>query len=187
MNRGAGLLSLPPARVLMADPPWLFRDKLPGKRRGAAKHYPCLTVGQLEEFELPPIAANCLLLLWRVASMQQEALDVMAAWGFALKSEIVWEKTTKHGKQHFGMGRYVRASHEVCLLGVRGRVKVADHSVRSSFTAPVQEHSRKPDEIYDIAHRLVPRGPRVELFARRTRPGWYVLGNDVAVRSVRRR
>lgn len=175
-----------PARVLLADCPWQFRDKLPGKTRGAARQYACMSPQELERFALPRLADNCLLLLWRCASMQLEALSVMQAWGFVPKSEIVWIKTTRgqHAKGqprtlHFGMGRYVRSSHEVCLIGVRGRVEVSDKAVRSVFAASVQEHSRKPDDIYEIAERLVPGGPYVELFGRRARPGWTVLGNEV--------
>jgi N6-adenosine-specific RNA methylase IME4 len=166
--------------VLLADPPWKFGDALPGKGRGAAKHYPCMTLDELCAFELPPLAADCMLLLWRVASMQREALAVIDAWGFTLKSEVVWLKTSsKQRRIHFGMGRYVRASHEVCLLAVRGRVRVADHSVRSVFAAPVQEHSRKPSHMHRIAERLVPGGPYVELFARARRANWMCLGNQV--------
>ncbi len=168
-----------PVRVLLADPPWLFGDKLPGKGRGAVKHYGCLTEPDLMRFPLPPLADDCLLMLWRVASMQQEALNVARAWGFTVKSEIVWEKLTRTGKAHFGMGRYVRASHEVCLLATRGRVKVADRSVRSRFAAPVGEHSQKPDRIYEIAEALVPGGPFAELFARRTREGWAQYGDEL--------
>ncbi len=175
-----------PARVLLADPPWSFGDKLPGNGRGAVKHYPCMSVQEIKRFALPRLADDCLLLMWRCAAMQVEALSVMQAWGFVPKSEIVWIKLTRGApakgepkKLHFGMGRYVRASHEVCLLGVRGRVEVDDHAVRSVFAAPVQEHSRKPDDIYAIAERLVPGGPYVELFGRRTRPGWTVLGNQL--------
>ena len=68
---------------------------------------------------------DCLLLLWRVAAMQQEALDVARAWGFTVKTELVWEKLTKTGKPHFGMGHYLRGSHEVCLLATRELEAVA--------------------------------------------------------------
>jgi N6-adenosine-specific RNA methylase IME4 len=84
------------------------------------------------------------------------------------------------------MGRYVRAAHETCLLATRGTVKVADRAVRSVFDAPVptlngkRVHSRKPDAIYDIAERLVPGGPFVELFARRRRDGWQCFGNELS-------
>lgn len=168
----------PPARVLVADCPWLFGDKLPGNRRGAIKHYPCLDVEALCNFPLPPIADDALLCLWRVAAMQQEALDVIQAWGFTLKSELVWEKVTKHGKAHFGMGRIVRASHEVCLLATRGKFKVKDRGVRSRFAAQVGRHSAKPDAFYTLVERLSP-GPYVELFSRRQRPGWIHYGNEV--------
>ena len=183
------LARLPPTAVLMADPPWSFGDAL-GKR-GAEANYPVMTLDEIKAFPLPPLADNCLLLLWRVAAMQQEALDVVRAWGFVVKSEIIWNKLTKKAgvecawckhvacNQHFGMGRYVRAAHETCLVATRGRVAVADHAVRSSFTAPVRAHSRKPEEIYTIANRLVPHGPRVELFARFTRPGWTTIGNQL--------
>lgn len=172
-------LAVRPARVLLADPAWQFKDKLPGKKRGAAKHYACMTLHEICFYKLPPLAPDCLLLLWRVASMQQEALSVLVAWGFKLKSEIIWRKTTKTGKLHMGMGRYTRAAHETCLLATRGRVKVADRGIRDVFDAPVQEHSRKPDEIYEIAERLVPGGPWVELFARRRRAGWQSYGNEL--------
>lgn len=174
---GAGMTER--ARLLMADPPWKFGDKLPGDTRGAEKQYPCLTVRQLVAFPLPPLAPDCLLLMWRVAAMQSEAILVLHAWGFQLKSELVWVKTTATGKRHFGLGHYVRASHETCLIGVRGSVQVADRSVRSVFEAPVGRHSEKPDAIYEIAERLVPGGPWVEMFARRRRPGWTSYGNQV--------
>jgi N6-adenosine-specific RNA methylase IME4 len=167
------------ARVLLADPDWQFSDKLPGPGRGASKHYECSPVAEICAMPLPELDADCLLLLWRVAAMQQEALDVAKAWGFTVKSEIVWEKLTKHGKPHFGMGRYVRASHEVCLVATRGRVRVADRSIRSRFSAPVRRHSEKPDRIYEIAEALVPGGPYVELFARRRRDGWVQYGDEL--------
>lgn len=93
------------ARCLVADPPWKFRDKLPGKGRGAAKYYGCMSVADICRFALPPLADDAYLFCWRVASMQREALDVVAAWGFILKTELVWVKRTSSGKRWFGMGR----------------------------------------------------------------------------------
>lgn len=83
-----------PFRVILADPPWKFGDKLPGARRGAVKHYDCMTVEQIERFPLPPTHADAWLFLWRVGSMQEEALRVVKAWGFSPPTtEIVWVKT----------------------------------------------------------------------------------------------
>lgn len=164
--------------VIEADCPWKFGDALPGNGRGATKHYACMTTRELCAFPLPPLADSACLLLWRVASMQQDALDVMRAWGFTLKTEIVWEKTTITGKPHFGMGHYVRASHETCLLGIRGRWKPKSRSIRSRFSAPVGRHSAKPDAFYDLVEQLAD-GPYVRLFARAERPGWTSFGNEL--------
>lgn len=173
-----------PARVLLADPPWQHDDAL-GKR-GAAAHYPCMSALEIARMPLPALADDCLLLLWRLANMQDEALLVARMWGFKIKSELVWDKLTVTGKPFFGMGRYLRASHEVCLLGTRGRVQVADRSVRTRFEAAVAEHSRKPDRVHEIAELLVPGGPYVELFARRRRAGWRCIGNELAPAARRR-
>jgi N6-adenosine-specific RNA methylase IME4 len=173
--RGAAVVTF---AVLEADCPWRFGDKLPGNGRGAEKHYPCMSVADLCAFPLPPLAGDCALFFWRVAAMQREALDVIDAWGFTPKTEIVWQKTTKTGKKHFGMGRIVRASHEVCLVATRGRPVVMDRSVRSTFSAPVGRHSEKPPAFYDIVERLFD-GPYVRLFARSQRPGWVSLGNEL--------
>jgi len=162
-------------RVVLADPPWPFRDGLPGPGRGAASHYRTLSIADLCAYPLPPLEVDCTLFLWRVAAMQQEALEVMAAWGFVPKTEVVWVKRTATGQRWFGMGRTVRAEHEVCLIGTRGRPVTRDRSVRSTFEAAAGVHSRKPDCFYGVIEALR-QGPYVELFARRPWPGWTSLG-----------
>lgn len=168
------------ARILVADPPWLFRDGLPGPKRGASKHYPCLSISDLMRFPLPPLADDCYLFLWRVASMPTEALDVCRAWGFVPKTELVWCKQSSSGKRHFGMGRHLRAEHETCIVAVRGRPKPRSRSIRTVFTAPLPDrrHSAKPNEFYDLVEKFA-EGPYAELFARRKRSGWNCYGNEV--------
>jgi N6-adenosine-specific RNA methylase IME4 len=166
-------------RVLVADPPWAFDDKLPGPGRGAEKHYGVLSVSDICQFELPPLADDCYLFMWRVSAMVEEAYRVVRAWGFTPKSEIVWLKRTALGKRWFGMGRHVRAEHETCIVAVRGRPQVKRRDVRSTFEALAERvHSRKPEAFFELVESLVD-GPYVELFARRQRPGWTCLGNEV--------
>lgn len=165
-------------RVLTADPPWKFKDKLPGKSRGAAKNYDVMTVEAICAFELPPLEPDAYLFLWRVSSMVEEAYRVCRAWGFKPKSEIVWVKRTLTGKRHFGMGRHVRAEHETAIVAVRGRPRRLARNVRSTFEAVAGRHSEKPEAFYDLVQRLAP-GPYVELFARRQQMGWTCLGNQV--------
>jgi N6-adenosine-specific RNA methylase IME4 len=164
--------------TITADPPWPFNDKLPGDGRGAEKHYDVLSIDDICAFPLPPITDDAHLFLWRVASMQEEALRVARAWGFVVKSEIVWIKQTKYGKRWFGMGRQVRMEHEICLICTRGKPEVLNRSTRSTFTAVAGVHSEKPEEFYRIVESLC-HGPYVELFARRLRAGWTCLGNEL--------
>jgi N6-adenosine-specific RNA methylase IME4 len=134
------------------------------------------------------IDRDAVLLLWRLASMQGDALELARAWGFRPLSEVVWIKTTKTGKPWFGMGRTVRASHETCLVCVRGRASrvVQARNVRSVFSAPVPVgadgryvHSAKPEAFFGLVAEPLAPGPRLELFARRRRAGWDQLGNQL--------
>ena len=169
-----------PFRVVCADPAWKFGDKLPGKSRGAERNYRVMTTEDICRIALPPIADDALLFLWRVSSMVEDAYRVMRAWGFEPKTEIVWEKLTKNGLPWFGMGRIVRASHETCIVGKRGRPTVLSKSIRSRFSAKVERHSAKPECFYtDVVEKLAV-GPYVELFSRGARDGWTCIGDQAA-------
>jgi N6-adenosine-specific RNA methylase IME4 len=171
--------------VLVADPPWKFGDSL-GKR-GAAHNYACLTpfeihkeiAAVLRHWEQFRPDRNAVLFFWRVAAMQFEAINIVRDLDFCVKAELVWEKLTSTGAPHFGMGRYVRNSHETCLIAVRGSAPPDVHNVRSRFSAPVREHSRKPEEFYRIVDRMYPRSRKVELFARAARLGWVQHGLEL--------
>lgn len=169
-----------PFRAVCADPPWPFGDKLPGGGRGAAKHYETMSIDDICSLELPPIGNDALLFLWRVSAMQEEALRVARAWGFRPVSEIVWVKTGADGAVRMGMGRYVRAAHESCLVATRGqgRLLIKHHGIPSVFMASRGAHSAKPEAFYELVERLA-EGPFLELFARRTRPAWTCIGTDL--------
>jgi N6-adenosine-specific RNA methylase IME4 len=176
-------------RALVADPPWRFRDRLPGATRGAERQYPTLSVQEIMRFPLPPMADDAVLFLWRVSALTEEAYQVTRAWGFTPKTEIVWVKTRppktsapESHRLHFGMGRYVRAAHETVIVAVRGRPApyVKSRSVRSVFFANVTRHSSKPSAFYELVESLV-LGPYAELFARVERPGWSCWGNEIAM------
>ncbi len=81
-----------PPSVLVADPPWSHDDQLPGRGRGASKHYGLVSLEEIKSYPIPVMAENSVRLLWRVASMQGHALAVADAWGFRAKTEIVWLK-----------------------------------------------------------------------------------------------
>lgn len=190
--------------VMCADPPWQFDDPLPGETRGADKQYSTLTAEDIMKrrnlcFDWPLLSPHCLLFLWRVSSQVEEAYATARAWGFTPKSEVVWLKRTKNGKRWFGMGRTVRAEHETCIIAARGKSSdlILAKNVRSTFEAPVPVyqpddwrvqagladvgdyiHSGKPESFYTEVVEKVARGPYVELFGRRDRAGWTVLGDQ---------
>jgi N6-adenosine-specific RNA methylase IME4 len=167
--------------TLYADPPWPFKvwsEK--GKDRSAERHYDILSVGDIMRFPIGSLAADdCALFLWCTNPMLQQALDVMAAWGFAYKTvAFVWAKTTKSDAWHMGLGFWTRANAELCLLGTRGKPKRLARDVRQLVIGRRREHSRKPEEVYGLIERLVP-GPYAELFARQTKPGWTAFGDEL--------
>lgn len=170
--------------LIYADPAWQYKDKRTGGsfKSGAAQHY---KVTSIQDMMLLPIdkitAPNCLLAMWHVAPMPQEALDLVKAWGFTLKTMkgFTWHKLTKNGLSHFGMGHYTRANTEDCLIAVKGRPKIKSHSVRQFFEAPIMRHSEKPPEIRDRLVELVGDVPRIELFSREKVDGWDCWGNEV--------
>jgi len=78
------------------------------------------------------------------------------------------------------MGHWTRANPEIVLLGIRGKPKVINHSVRNIVYSQVREHSRKPDEVRDLIVQLLGDIPRIELFARGKHKGWKSWGNEVS-------
>lgn len=124
---------------------------------------------------------NCLLAMWWVMPQPEEALAVVTAWGFTLKTMggFTWHKTTKTGKSFFGMGNWSRSNPECCLFAVKGKPKRVDASVRAFLESPWRGHSAKPPEARERLVQLMGDVPRIELFAREASPGWDSWGNEV--------
>jgi len=167
--------------LIMADPPWRFSHRSPkgATAKAAGGQYETMTLAQIKAMPVPLIAAeDCLLWLWATNPMLPQAFDVMKAWGFTFKTAGHWSKKTVTGKQAFGTGYILRCAGEPFLIGTRGRVKTS-RSVRSLIEGKVREHSRKPDEAFAAAEKLVPNARRIELFSRQEREGWDTWGHEV--------
>ena len=171
-----------PFGLIYADPAWQYRDKCNAGKRGACHKYDVMSVDRIAELPVEDIAApDCVLAMWWVGPMPDEALRVVRAWGFRLvnMNGFTGHKTTKHGKDHFGMGNWTRANVESCLIAVRGKPKRVSAGVRQIIHEPVREHSRKPDQVRDALVRLCGDVPRIELFARQCHSGWAAWGNEL--------
>jgi N6-adenosine-specific RNA methylase IME4 len=175
--------------VIYADPPWEFKVYSgKGKQRSAERHYDTASLDDIKALPIGNLAADdCALLLWCVMPEIPGALEVIKAWGFEYKTVAFnWIKTSSLGAisakgegLHWGMGYWTRANSELCLLATKGSPKRQNKDVHQVVISPVEEHSRKPDEVQVRIERLLD-GPYLELFARRTTPGWTVWGNDIS-------
>lgn len=170
-------------KIIYADPPWQFNNKKTGgsMSSGAASKYLTTGIEGLKQMPVGDIADdNCVLIMWWVGAMPQEALDLVSAWGFTVKNMngFVWRKLTKKLLDFFGMGFYTRAGSESAIIAIKGKVKPASHSVRAVISAPVERHSKKPQAFRDSIVELFGDLPRLEMFAREAHEGWDVFGNE---------
>lgn len=176
--------------IIYADPPWQFSNKKTGGslKSSAESHYMTTSIEDLKKMPVNEMTEDdAILFMWWVGSMPQEAIDLVKAWGFTLKNMngIVWNKLTRKGNPHFGMGFWTRAGSESILIATKGKIKPKSRSVRAVFNAEAQiqfegkilSHSEKPKQVRDLIIELCGDLPRLEMFARDA--GWDVFGNQV--------
>ncbi len=171
-------------RTILADPPWQFQNRT-GKVAPEHKRlnrYSTMTLSEIKQLPITSITAEkSHLYLWVPNALLPEGLEVMAAWGFKYKTNIIWEKVRKDGfPDGRGVGFYFRNVTEILLFGVRGtnnRTEQAGRRQVNIIRSMKREHSRKPDETYDIIESCS-IGPYLELFARGDRPNWTMWGNQ---------
>ena len=132
----------------------------------------------LEKICALPVAGlatpDAALFLWTTAPTFPESLRVIETWGFRYVTHLVWVKHTH------GLGSWVLNQHELLMIGACGDMRSPPEGARppSVIHAPRREHSRKPDEAYEIIERMYPTLPKIELFARHARPGWTAWGDE---------
>lgn len=170
--------------TVMADPPWQFVNRT-GKVAPEHKRLSRYGTMALPEIMALPVAQACAptahLYLWVPNALLPEGLEVMRAWGFQYKSNIVWHKIRKDGgSDGRGVGFYFRNVTEIILFGTRGknaRTLPPGRSQVNYISSRKREHSRKPDEQYDLIESCSP-GPYLEMFGRGVRKGWATWGNQ---------
>jgi N6-adenosine-specific RNA methylase IME4 len=161
--------------VIYADPPSRFEpwSRETGMDRAADNHYPTLDTAAIMQMAVPA-ADDCVLFLWATIPMLPQALAVMSAWGFVYKSAISWNKDKA------GTGYWVRGQVELLLIGVRGHIPAPAPGEQPPqvIEAPRGRHNEKPDVFAEHIERLFPNVPKLEMFARKARPGWDCWGNE---------
>lgn len=139
---------------------------------------------------------------WVTDNYLRGGLELMDALGFRFVRTLVWVKVTPTSGEKWdwlrkairydddpmgrigdllsiGLGQYLRGAHELALFGVRGKAMVPEPANRmpSVVFAPKGRHSEKPAAAIEVFERVSP-GPRVEMFARSSWPGWDAWGNE---------
>jgi N6-adenosine-specific RNA methylase IME4 len=176
--------------TIVADPPWPQKGAGPlvgregfGGATGASKPMPykTMTIADIAAMDIKAIAAdNAHLYLWTTNQFLKDAFDVMCAWGFKYSTTLVWAKAPMGG----GLGGCYGIATEYILFGRRGTLPALGRVGRNHFNwkRPYDErgkpmHSVKPPEFFDMVETISP-APRLELFARRSRPGWSAWGDE---------
>lgn len=170
--------------TIYADPPWRFQNRT-GKIAPENKklnRYETMLLEEIKALPVSQIAADkSHLYLWVPNALLPEGLEVMKAWGFEYKGNVVWEKVRKDGEPDGrGVGFYFRNVTELLLFGIRGRNNRTLAPARSQVNlirTQKREHSRKPDEIIPIIESCS-SSPYIELFARGDRENWAMWGNQ---------
>jgi N6-adenosine-specific RNA methylase IME4 len=176
--------------TVLADPPWRFQNrtgKMAPEHRRLAR-YETMTLDEITELPVAQrVSDGAHLYLWVPNALLGEGLRVMDAWGFTYKTNLVWYKVRKDGgPDGRGVGFYFRNVTELVLFGVRGSRRTLAPGRRqvNLFAQRKREHSRKPEELYDIVESCSP-GPYLELFARHAREGWHQWGDELVSEAAR--
>lgn len=172
-------------KVLLADPPWRYNARNNKNTKfggGAGGHYDTMSIEEIKALPIKNICAdNCAIFLWVTFPYLDKHIEVLKAWGFEYKTvAFTWVKTNKNNNNpFFGIGYYTKSNAEICLLGIKGKMKPISNKVSSIVMSPRQEHSRKPECIHKRIEELFGNVPRCELFSRKSVVGWDCYGMDI--------
>jgi len=178
--------------TILVDPPWRFQNRT-GKMAPEHKRLRRYATMTFEEIAALPVRTYARipshLYLWCPNALVGEALEIMRAWGFTYKTNIVWYKIRKDGgPDGRGVGFYFRNVTELLLFGVKGSLRTLrpGRTQVNLIATRKQEHSRKPHEVYELIEKCSP-APYLELFARERIQGWTQWGDEVDTYVKKRR
>ena len=168
-------------KTIVADPPWDVMRGPDYNSNGPSKPlpYPTMTLAEIEDMPVSGVAAkDAHLYIWTINKYIEQTYAIARAWGFKPSCLLTWAKKP-HG---IGIGgTYVQTTEHV-LFARRGTCKALRRVDSTWWTWPRGRHSAKPEAFQDMVETVSP-GPRLELFARRERPGWTVWGNEVPCKA----
>uniref|UniRef100_A0A1J3J0Q5 N6-adenosine-methyltransferase MT-A70-like n=1 Tax=Noccaea caerulescens TaxID=107243 RepID=A0A1J3J0Q5_NOCCA len=160
--------------VVMADPPWDIHMELP---------YGTMGDDEMRTLNVPSLQTDGLIFLWVTGRAMELGRECLELWGYKRVEEIIWVKTNQLQRiiRTGRTGHWLNHSKEHCLVGIKGNPEVNRNIDTDVIVAEVRETSRKPDEMYAMLERIMPRARKLELFARmhNAQAGWLSLGNQL--------
>ena len=167
-------------QIIYADPPWAYDRKV--GQGVACEQYNTMKNEDICNLPINGLTDdNCALFIWATFPKLNEALEVIKAWGFTLKTVAFnWIKLNDNGTPFFGIGFYTKSNGEICILATKGKtLKVLDNTISQVIMTKKSRHSSKPHVVYTLIEKLFGDLPRIELFARHKREGWDCWGNEI--------
>lgn len=170
LRKRAETLTLPNQTydVIVIDPPWPVKHNYNPENWRGASPYPELSIEELKELKIPH-NHNCVLWLWVTNRFIHEAFHILEAWGFTPKTMLTW---VKHA---FGLGVWLRGQTEHCIMATKGNPIIDLHEQSTAITAKRTQHSRKPNEFYELVESLC-FGKKLDYYNREPREGWDTFG-----------
>jgi N6-adenosine-specific RNA methylase IME4 len=165
--------------LAVIDPPWHFKTRSPkGQRKSASMHFRTMTLAEIMALPVRELLKDdAIVYLWTTGPLLDEAIATLKAWGITYVANFAWRKVSRNGKMQWGTGYWARSCHETVLLGTVGNPRC--FNLPSCFNGVRREHSRKPEEFYQMIIERTPGLRRADVFAREKREGWDCWGDEV--------
>jgi N6-adenosine-specific RNA methylase IME4 len=171
INEGKVHLPTGKYEIIVMDPPWPYGTEYDPEGRRAANPYPEMSLEEIRRIELPS-TEDCILFLWTTHKFMRYSFELLDTWGFRDVMIITWDK------EKMGLGSWLRSQSEFCIMAVKGSPKVILTTQTTILHGKAREHSRKPEEFYDMVNNLC-IGRKLDYFSRQQRLGWDSMGNEV--------
>lgn len=175
-------------KVILADSPWEYSNKRTGGSMisGADEKYNTLSLDELCKLPVKEVSdKNSVLFLWVTTPLKYEIAQsgLVEEWGFTYKTTIYWRKIMS-----LGLGFNFRGQVEECWMCTRGKIKPFRTQLPNIIESKVRKHSQKPEEFFQMIEPSLDKfklNPRLEMFSRTIRPGWYAIGNEITGNDIR--
>jgi N6-adenosine-specific RNA methylase IME4 len=157
--------------LILADPPYLYDVEANRASDRIGTHYMQMKTQDICDLPVQNITEKkAILFLWSPSPKVEDAMEIIKAWNFEYKTQIVWNK------KYIGLCHNVRQQHEILLIAKKGDYPTPLYKPPSIIDERRTDHSRKPEKSYDIINRMYPDSRKIELFARYVFPGFTGIG-----------